>query len=312
MSDSHPQRRAPGTDPASGWFCVYKSAWRNEVNEAAFVLTAMGIDHMTDQGEGFQWQLWVPVDDAATASRELTLYARDRAEAKQPAAPAAAVDKGWWGVGGYLLLIWLLPVLEGYGLLEDATLEAGSMNAGAVVAGEWWRTITALTLHGDFGHILGNSVFGVVIGLMVGRNFGSGIGWLLVLASGALGNACNAWVQGSEFTSIGASTATFGALGMVGAFLWQRGGHRAFGLRRSLAPLFAAFALLAFTGVGGANTDVVGHFMGFGAGVLIGLIAAAFSPETLSLARQRYCGMAALALVAGAWSWVLIQTASVP
>jgi len=305
LNDSHPQRHAPGKDPSSGWFCVYRSAWRNQVTEAAFVLTAVGIEHMTDQGEGFQWQLWVPVDDATAASHELGLYAQDQAEAKRPSEQPAEVDKGWWGVAGYLLVIWLPPVLEGYDLLADETLKAGSMNAGAVVAGEWWRTITALTLHGDFGHILGNSVFGVIIGLMVGRNFGSGIGWLLVLASGALGNACNAWIQGSEFTSIGASTATFAALGMVGAFLWQRAGHRAFGLRRSLAPLFAAFALLAFTGVGGDNTDVVGHFTGFGAGVLIGLLAAAFTPEALGLVRQRWCGAAALSLIAGAWLLVI-------
>lgn len=276
------------------------------MTEAGFVLTAVGIDNMIDQGEGFQWQLWVPVEDAATASRELTLYASDRAEADRPSEQPSEVDKGWWGVAGYLSVIWLIPVLEGYGLIADETLKAGSMNAGAVAAGEWWRTITALTLHGDFGHILGNSVFGVIIGLMVGRNFGSGIGWLLVLASGALGNACNAWIQGDAFTSIGASTATFGALGMVGAFLWQRAGHRAFGLRRSLAPLFAAFALLAFTGVGGENTDVIGHFTGFGAGVLIGLVAAAFNPEALGMRRQLYCGCAALLLTAGAWFMVVL------
>lgn len=286
---------------------MFRSAWRNQVSEAGFVLTAVGIDNMIDQGEGFLWQLWVPVEDAEVASRELTLYARDRAEANRPVEQHQEVDKGWWGVAGYLLVIWTIPVFEGYGLMTEETLSAGSMNAGAVAAGEWWRTITALTLHGDFGHILGNSVFGVIIGLMVGRNFGSGIGWLLVLASGALGNACNAWIQGDAFTSIGASTATFGALGMVGAFLWQRGGHRAFGLRRSLAPLFAAFALLAFTGVGGENTDVVAHFTGFGAGVLIGLVAAAFSPETLGLRRQRSCGIAALLLTAGAWLMVIIN-----
>lgn len=307
MNETHPARRPPGIEPTSGWVCVYRSAWRNQVTEAGFVLTAVGIDNMIDQGEGLQWQLWVPVDDAESASRELTAYARDRAEAQRPATRPSEVDKGFWGVAGYLLVIWTLPVLEGYGLIADDTLAAGRMNAGAVAAGEWWRTVTALTLHGDFGHILGNSVFGVIIGLMVGRNFGSGIGWLLVLASGALGNAANAWLQGDAFTSIGASTATFGALGMVGAFLWQRAGHRAFGLRRSLAPLFAAFALLAFTGVGGENTDVMGHFTGFGAGVLLGLIAAVFNPEALGETRQRWCGISALALVAGAWLMVILQ-----
>lgn len=300
-SPQHPGRQPPTHDPGRGWFCVYRSPWREQVNEAAFVLTAVGIEFMMDRGEGLQWQLWVPTDAAATASRELALYAEDRAKARQVPERPQEVDNGLWGVAGYLLLIWLPPVLEGYGLLGEEALIAGRMNAGAVADGEWWRTITALTLHGDFGHILGNSVFGVVIGLMVGRNLGSGLGWLLVLFSGLLGNAANAWIQGDAFTSVGASTATFGALGMVGAFLWQRAGHRAFGLRRSLAPLFAAFALLAFTGVGGENTDVMGHFTGFGAGVMLGLGAAAFHPEGLGAVRQRYCGAAAVAIVLTAW-----------
>lgn len=270
------------------------------------MLTAVGIDNVMDRGEGFQWQLWVPVDSATAASHEIEQYRRDHAHAQQSDSPAAEVDKGWWGVAGYLLVIWLIPVLEGWGLMHPDTLADGRMNAGSVMDGQWWRTITALTLHGDFGHILGNSVFGIVIGLMVGRNLGSGLGWLLVLASGALGNACNAWLQGDAFTSVGASTATFGALGMVGAYLWQQGGHRAFGLRRSLAPLFAAFALLAFTGVGGENTDVMAHFTGFGAGVLLGLVASAFAPARLDLRGQRLCGATALVIVAAAWLAVIM------
>ncbi len=306
--DPHPLRRRPDdAGPTAGWFCVYRSARRNQAADAAFMLTAVGIDNFMDQGEGFQWQLWVPVEQARAASRELELYARDHARAADTEAPLPEIDNGIRGVLGYLAVIWMIPVLEGYGLLGQDTLTAGRMNAGAVADGEWWRTVTALTLHGDFGHILGNSVFGVVIGLMVGRNLGSGLGWLLVLASGALGNACNAWIQGDAFTSVGASTATFGALGMVGAFMWQRAGHRAFGLRRSLAPLFAAFALLAFTGVGGENTDVVGHFTGFGAGVLIGLAAAAFAPDALGPRRQLWCGLAALACIAGAWGAVILS-----
>lgn len=271
------------------------------------MLTAVGIDNIMDQADTSEWQLWVPVEKAAAASHELEQYARDHASAQRHEAPPPEVDSGIPGVLGYLAVIWTIPVIEGYGLLSEEALRAGRMNAGAVGDGEWWRTVTALTLHGDFGHILGNSVFGVVIGLMVGRNLGSGLGWLLVLASGALGNACNAWIQGDAFTSVGASTATFGALGMVGAFMWQRAGHRAFGLRRSLAPLFAAFALLAFTGVGGENTDVVGHFTGFGAGVLIGLAATAFAPEQLGSRRQLYCGVAAGVIVATAWLAVLLR-----
>src|SRR2546422_5158304 len=33
----------------------------------------------------------------------------------------------------------------------------------SIVAGEWWRTVTALTLHADVPHLLGNAVASVVL-----------------------------------------------------------------------------------------------------------------------------------------------------
>ena len=38
----------------------------------------------------------------------------------------------------------------------------------------------------------------LLFGLFVGRYLGSGFGWLLVLISGALGNALNAWLRSEE------------------------------------------------------------------------------------------------------------------
>lgn len=282
------------------WVCIERHPRKEVIADAGFMLTAIGIDNVV-HGSVDEWQLWVPRQLAPKAMEELANYAEDARQAQVRQADLPEIDKGWVGIGGYLLVIWSIPVLQGYGIVDAERLREGSMQAGALMDGEWWRAFTAMTLHGDFAHILGNSVFGVVVGMMVGRNLGSGLGWLLVLISGALGNLANAWLQADAFTSIGASTATFGALGMVGAFVWQKTGHQAFGLRRSMGPLFAAFALLAFTGVGGENTDVVGHFTGFAAGVVTGLAASGFHPERFSRKAQWRCGAAALGLVLLAW-----------
>jgi len=37
-------------------------------------------------------------------------------------------------------------------------VERGSADAGRIVRGEWWRAVTALTLHADVAHTLGNAV----------------------------------------------------------------------------------------------------------------------------------------------------------
>lgn len=288
------------------WVCVARTPERGPVAEAGFVLTAVGIDNLLHASVD-EWQLWVPRPLAASALDELTRYEEDRRAAQTAPADLDSVDRGGLGIAGFLLAIWLVPMLQGYGLItRDTLLEAGRLQAGATLAGEWWRPFTALTLHADLGHIVGNSVFGVVVGLMLARRLGSGIGWLLVLLSGAAGNGINAWLQATAFAAIGASTATFAGLGLVGAFAWQREGHRAFGLRRSLAPLFAAFALLAFTGTGGENTDVLGHICGFAAGATLGLAASALHPERASRRFHYGAGALALGLLAGAW-WLALN-----
>ena len=211
------------------------------------------------------------------------------------------IDNGWIGVICYLLIIWMLPSLEAAATFGWHWRAIGDMDAGRVMDGEWWRTITALTLHADLGHLMANSLFGALFGLFVGRHLGSGFGWLLVLVCGALGNALDASLQAADFHSIGASTATFGSIGLVGAFVWRRGYYRALDWRRSVAPLFAAVALLAFLGIEGENIDVVAHLAGFAAGVVCGVAAAAFDIRRLGTAGQILCGLAAVVVVASAW-----------
>ena len=75
-------------------------------------------------------------------------------------------------------------------------LGAGEFAAGRVLAGEWWRTVTALTVHVDCDHVAGNSAFGAFFGYFVGRYLGRGVGWLADRRGrGALANALDALVQ---------------------------------------------------------------------------------------------------------------------
>ncbi len=265
------------------------------------MLTALSIDHRIEF-DGHDWGLWVPVEDAARAGDELSRYERENQPSSAQQPRAETVDSGWLGVLGYLLVIWALPSLEGAAVFGWDWREAGVMDAGLVRGGEWWRTVTALTLHGDLAHLVGNSLFGSVFGLFVGRYLGSGLGWLLVLAGGALGNAANALVQGEVFRSVGASTATFSALALVGAFVWRRGYMRGWDWRRRFAPVFGGIALLVYTGFGGGNTDVVAHVTGFAAGLILGLAIAAVDARRLGRAGQAMCGGIALGLVAVCWA----------
>jgi rhomboid protease GluP len=84
------------------------------------------------------------------------------------------------------------------------------------------------------------------------------------------------------FVSIGASTAVFGALGILsglGLSSMRRSGPH-LPLARTTAPLIAGIVLLGWLGVGrpGDNTDVLGHVMGFCSGLAAGLICERMIP----------------------------------
>jgi len=282
------------------WISLRRARARQSLVDIALVLTAVDIEHRLDF-DGHEWCLWVPVDSAAAAAAELESYQRENRPAPGPVAPAPAIDSGWLGVMGYLLVIWALPWLEASAVFEWRWREIGWMEAGLVRDGAWWRTATALTLHADLGHIVANSLFGAVFGLLAGRLLGSGVGWLLILLAGMIGNTLNAWIQPDQFRSLGASTATFAALAMVGAVTWRRGYYRGRGWRRSLAPVFGGIAMLVYTGLGGENTDVIAHLTGFCAGFALGMLAAAWPVARGGVRLQWWAGCAAAGLLLSAW-----------
>ncbi len=151
-----------------------------------------------------------------------------------------------------------------------------------VLSTEPWRAVTALTLHADATHVLGNAVSGTIFASAVQRRLGSGGAALAVLASGILGNVANAFyhrLNGVEHGSLGASTAVFGAIGLLAAteLVLHRGdAKRSRGWMEIAAPIVGGFALLGTLGSGSGDgrTDLGAHLFGFLAGVLIGVGAA--------------------------------------
>jgi rhomboid protease GluP len=128
----------------------------------------------------------------------------------------------------------------------------------------------------------------------VQRRLGSGGAVLSVLASGILGNVANAFFHarwlGVEHGSLGASTAVFGAIGLLAAtelVLHRRDASRKRTWMEIAAPVVGGFALLGALGSGGGSyepfgdaparpitTDIGAHLFGLLAGLVIGLAAA--------------------------------------
>ena len=134
-----------------------------------------------------------------------------------------------------------------------------------------WRLVTALTLHADDLHMFSNLAIGGLFIIFLCRELGSGLAWSLLLGSGILGNLANAFVQSPTHRSVGASTAVFGAVGILASLSLLR--YRRQLKRRWLLPVAAALALLALLGTEGKHTDLGAHLFGFLFGLILGLMA---------------------------------------
>jgi membrane associated rhomboid family serine protease len=147
--------------------------------------------------------------------------------------------------------------------------ERGSANATAILRGEWWRCVTALTLHADAGHVAGNAVLGGILVALLARSVGPGVASALLLLSGVAGTFAAAGLLRHDFTSIGASTAVFGVLGALAALPRDS--------RRVWMPVIGGVALLGLLGTS-KSADVAGHLCGFVSGVLAGAVVALLPP----------------------------------
>lgn len=219
---------------------------------------------------------------APAIARELLAYQNEQVAPAPRAKPEHEVFRypPGWGVFG----IWLgTLVLTFLWQSEDPSLvgRAASSSTGLIAYGEWWRPFTALFLHADIGHLVGNLLSGLFFGSLVARSLGPLRGWALILACGTAGNALtSALVYPEPFISLGASTAVFGALGILsglGVASTLRAPRR-LPWPKLAAPLLAGIVLLGWLGGGshGGNTDVLGHVCGFAAGLTAGSVIGRF------------------------------------
>ncbi len=246
---------------------------RADAEQRALVLAAVGIQShlIADAGEV---SLCVAPPEAGRARHELACFERENTPQRRPRFPARAALRRAEGALVYAAVLLFFFAAQRRQFLAIDWLSAGAANAGLILAGEWWRTLTALALHADLGHLMGNLAFGVVISLLLAEVLGSGLAWLAALVAGALGNAVDALIHPADHTAIGASTALFGALGILSGYARRsrivpwRGGLRRW------APIGAGVMLLTFLGIGDEHTDVGAHVAGFSVGVVIGFALA--------------------------------------
>ncbi len=293
---------------SAAYRAVYRSRDYAACEHRAFILRAVGIEHVLGKDDS-TYVVFVPEERVREATEHLAQYEQEIAAPPRAQPPLVLHESAWLSTVLFAFFLVVISYCAGAAVGGFNWFEIGALLPSSEAGGEPWRIVTALTLHADLGHLLGNLAFGGLFGYFAAQLVGPGTAWLSILVAGALGNWVDSLLMLGGRTTIGASTAVFATLGLVAAYAWKRHSTGAMRWARRWAPLIAAVALLAFTGVGGERTDVLAHLTGFGSGALVGLANAL--PQTRAFFKrvpQLVSGLIAIATVIGAWCWGFAST----
>ena len=168
------------------------------------------------------------------------------------------------------IIVYLLQMASTQIYGFDVVMAAGMKSNAAIEAGQWWRLITPMFLHGGIFHIGFNMYALYVLGPSLERFYGKISFLLLYLVAGVAGNVFS--FMFSTYNSLGASTAIFGLLAAQGVFLYQ---HRElFGksAQRSLMNVIFIAVINFVIGLS-PGIDNWGHLGGFIGGTLFAWFA---------------------------------------
>jgi len=283
------------------WIVVFEHRKRGPCTDRALVLTSLGIPHEIVQSDEHCVVL-VHREDAEKAKFEIWQYEEEnRNVSKTGAAIQPVYQDAIPGVVGYIIVVSLVAWLAGIGAWGFDWLGAGRIDGALIRNGEWWRSLTALTLHSGLKHLASNIGFGALFGFLAGRVAGSGVAWLSILLASGVANILNTILLDSGHRSIGASTAVFAALGLVSGFVWRGKLTAQDRWPYRIGPIVGGIALLAYTGTGDANTDIGAHLLGFVCGFSAGILLIRVAGKLHNQRVQTAAGFATIAIVVLTW-----------
>ena len=120
---------------------------------------------------------------------------------------------------GVTTLVFIAQYLTEYLLGYDLVSLLGMKINDAIAAGQYWRLITPMFLHGSIFHIGFNMYALYLFGRGLERYYGHARFLALYILGGFGGNVLS--MMFTDAPSLGASTAIFGLLGAQGVFIYQ-------------------------------------------------------------------------------------------
>lgn len=279
---------------------LFKQLSQQDARTFSLVLNSAGIDNRVAVDNG-HYRIDVPESFAHAAMDAIHRFQAENPPVRDlacaPSEHALSTHLSAAAVASLLLVVHLAVMASD---LPDDYVATFGASARRILGGELYRCVTALVLHADAAHVVGNMVAVALFGGAVCTATGTGVGWLMILACGVSGNLVNAAVHESGHLSIGASTAVFGSVGMLCAIQAVNAVKTGRGWKQSLMAFGAGVALLAFLGAS-ARSDLGAHLFGFLSGLVVGCIYRLWRVSQLGKRMQILCGAVAAAIIGLAW-----------
>jgi len=275
---------------------------KKQADTYSLVLHSIGIQHNVHRKNN-TFSVTVDESDVSEAIGAIWQYRIENPTTPQspPFEKRRIFEIGLSGLFVSLVLFTIHAAVVTSGAPDDYITQFGA-NAQRIMSGEVYRCVTALLLHADAAHLIGNMVALMIFGGAVSQIAGVGVGWMMILTCGILGNLINAAFYGIGHLSIGASTGIFGAVGIlcaVRAVDATRTGH---GWKHVVFALGGGIALLAFLGAS-ARSDMGAHLFGFLVGIGLGGVYGWWRNSPFAIGTQLLCGIVAAILPVMAWVW---------
>jgi membrane associated rhomboid family serine protease len=284
---------------------LFKGLSGDQADAYALVLSSSGISHRVTRGER-GWDLWVHDANYEKALNMIQQYLDEEQDIESTDERLShEYPKTFTGLWVSLILLACHGAVT-IGHRHQVLVRAYGSSAFDILHGQWFRAVTSLMIHANTLHLAGNMVGIALFGTAVCTVTGWGVGWLMILATGVVGNLANALLYRTGHLSVGASTAVFGAIGILAAHQFSKKfrlrGHR----MRAWLPLAGGVALLGMLS-SGERVDLTAHLFGFLAGMILGAFHAVFLRTWAPKVYQGCCLLVACSILVVCWMRALGQ-----
>lgn len=248
---------------------VFETNSQEQLSNCSLVLSALHITHTISRNDANHIIL-VSEADGAAAKHHIDEYLKENRNWPpqkdfQEQSSSSIQPPTLLVVGSLMLFFYITGPWSEHSLW----FSNGAGDATAILThGEYYRLVTALTLHADITHLLGNCFLGGFLIHFFCRTTGPGIGIFTILLSAAMGNFINVYLHGGNHLFVGFSTAVFSTIGMLVMISYHA--NKRLTSYQVFIPFMAGVALLAMTGSSGERTDLGAHFFGLLSGFVFG------------------------------------------